>query len=142
MIDVQRKSRYMFKKYFKFHYEKVYSYSYLITFISLFLPWLRGFWLYIPGIILPFGNVLIVLLLISAGLFALLKRQKKYPSVSSIIMGVLCFATMIGHLIGYRLVIIEGEGLFGFGIGVYGAIFGSLGIIVSGILGLKHKKNQ
>lgn len=132
----------MFEKYFKLRYEYFYAHSYLITFISLFLPWIRSFLVYIPGIILPFGNALFVLLLISAALYYLSKKKKKHPSTSSIIMGALCLMTIIGHLIAYSLLITEIDGFVGFGIGVYVAILGSLGIFTSGVLGLKHKKNQ
>lgn len=132
----------MFEKYFQLRYEKFYSHSYLITFISLFLPWIRSFFVYIPGIILPFGNALLVLLLISAALFYLAKRKKKHPSTSTIIMGALCLVTVIGHLIAYSLLITESDGFVGFGIGVYVALFGSLGIITSGVLASKYKKNQ
>ena len=46
----------MFRKHFKvLYYEKIYFYSCLITFISLFLPWFRALHVFVPGIILPLG---------------------------------------------------------------------------------------
>lgn len=132
----------MFKKHFGQLHEKIYFYSYLVALISLFLPWLRGFIVYIPGIILPFGSAFIVLLSVSAGLFYNAKRKKKVPAVSTIIMGILCIATTIGHIIAYELLIDLGMGLFGYSIGIYLAILGSIGILISGLLAFTYKKNN
>lgn len=131
----------MFRKHFKvLYYEKIYFYSCLITFISLFLPWFRALHVFVPGIILPLGVLTLIVLSISTIIFFRVKRRKKVLSISSIIIGFLCLLSSVGHLIGYRPAVDIGGGLYGFSIGVYVGMFGSLGIITSGILGLKYKK--
>lgn len=132
----------MFNKYFDRLYEKVYFYSYLITFVSLFFPWIRSLDIYILGITLLFGIFILALLSISSVLFIRSKRHKKILGISNIIIGILCLLSTFGHLIGYGMVIELSGGFIGFSFGVYVGMFGSLGIIVSGILGLKFKNGK
>jgi hypothetical protein len=130
----------MFKKYFRLLHEKIYFFSFLLTFIGLLLPWFRGLIYFIPGIILPFGSLVLILLTIHSIIFFWTKRRQKVLSVSSIVIGSLCLLSEIGHLVVYQPAVNIGDGLYGVSMGVYVGIIGSLGILISGVLGLKQKK--
>lgn len=132
----------MFKKYFKLRHEKIYFYSYLVTLISLFLPWIRVIHVFVPGIILPFGGITVILLTFSAIHFWWAKIKEKVLLRSNIFFGFLCLLSCIGHFMGYQPTFNFYGGLFAYSFGVYLAIIGSLGIIISGIVGLKEKKRK
>ena len=132
----------MFKKYFKLRHEKIYFYSFLIAYVSLFLPWLRLLAFFVPGIILPFGGLTAILLTFNAIHFFWAKRKQKVLAISNIVIGSLCILCGIGHFLGYQPSVSFVGGLYTYFIGVYLSILGSIGILISGILGVKHKKKM
>ena len=132
----------MFKKYFKLRHEKIYFYSFLIAYVSLFLPWLRLLAFFVPGIILPFGGLTAILLTFNAIHFFWAKRKQKVLAISNIVIGSLCILSGIGHFLGYQPSVSFVGGLYTYFIGVYLSILGSIGILISGILGVKHKKKM
>lgn len=132
----------MFNKHFSQLYEKVYIISYLTTLVSLFLPWLAVYTENVLGIRILFGIAIFWLLFISALLFFRAKIKEKVLAISSIVIGILCLAAAIGTFIGYRIPVSLGLGFIQFGIGPYIATVGSIGSIISGVLGLKHKRKQ
>lgn len=132
----------MFRKYFKLRHEKIYFYSFLIAYVSLFLPWLRLVHVFVPGIILPFGGLTAILLTFNGIHFFWAKRKQKVLAISNIVIGSLCILSGIGHFLGYQPTFSFVGGLFAYSIGVYLSILGSIGILISGVLGVKHKKKM
>lgn len=129
----------MFRKHFKFRHEKIYFYSFLIAYASLFLPWLRLLNIFVPGIILPFGGLTVILLTFNGIHFFWAKRKQKTLTISNIVIGSLCILCGIGHFLGYQPSVSFVGGLYTYSIGVYLSTLGSVGILISGILGVKHK---
>src|SRR5699024_12860926 len=132
----------MFKKYFKLRHEKIYFYSFLIAYVSLFLPWLRLVHVFVPGIILPFGGLTAILLTFNGIHFFWAKRKQKVLAISNIVIGSLCILSGIGHFLGYQSTFSFVGGLYTYFIGVYLYLLGSIVILFLCILVVKHMINM
>lgn len=135
----------MFKIHFRLFHEKFYIISFFITLISLFLPWLGSFIFSeanIIGIRFPFGVILFAFLSLNAMLSFIFRKKEGFVSILNIILGILCLGTVIAAFIIYNIAITISLGTLLYGIGMYVAVIGSLGIIISGILGIRDNRKK
>src|SRR5699024_11675569 len=132
----------MFRNYFKLRHEKIYFYSLLIAYVSLFLPWLRLLAFFVPGIILPFGGLTAILLTFNAIHFFWAKRKQKVLAISNIVIGSLCILCGIGHFLGYQPSVSFVGGLYSYFIGFSLYLLGSIVILFLCILVVKHMINM
>ena len=134
----------MFKNRLHFLHEKIYVVSLYVTFISLFLPWLSSpiFDVNIIGIQTIFGIITVAVLILSAVLSFFIKNKNRLVSILNIIFGILCIVTVGATFIGYNPVMSLIGGIIIFHIGIYIALIGSIGITISGFIGLRKKRKQ
>ncbi|HLR59658.1 MAG TPA: LPXTG cell wall anchor domain-containing protein [Pseudogracilibacillus sp.] len=122
-------------------FEKNFLISVLITFIGILLPWVDSIKGNISGIENFYGVFILILLLVSLGIFYFTRRKKKLVSISLVIIGILSFLLVMRTFTELGYAINPLTGIFvDYGIGVYITALGSIGIAIVGTVGLKGKK--
>lgn len=134
----------MFRNGFDSLYGRVYLISLIGNFLSLFLPWIVADntidRFEMLGIQTVSSHVFMGLLILGIIVSALLRNKIKLVSIFNIIIGILCFVIVLITFIGYSLPVGIFFGMVRFGIGIYIAFIGAIGIVVSGVLSLKASK--
>ena len=116
--------------------------SLVATFLSMFWPWIvaddtiNRF--EILGIQTILSNIFMGLLILNILVFTL--RHNKLVSIFNIMIGILCFIIVLMTFIGYYLPVSVTFGVIRFGGGIYIALIGTIGIVVSGFLSLAKSK--
>lgn len=133
----------MFNNRFDFFHGRVHLISLVATFLSMFWPWIVADdtidRFEILGIQTILSNIFMGLLILNILVSTL--RHNKLVSIFNIIIGILCFIIVLMTFIGYYLPVSATFGVIRFGVGIYIALIGTIGIVVSGFLSLaKNKK--
>lgn len=133
----------MFNNRFDFFHGRVHLISLVATFLSMFLPWIVADdtidRFEILGIQTILSNIFMGLLILNILVSTL--RHNKLVSIFNIMIGILCFIIVLMTFIGYYLPVSVTFGVIRFGVGIYIALIGTIGIVVSGFLSLaKNKK--
>ena len=138
----------MFNNHLNFLYEKIYFISFFTTFVDTLLPWITlndiVDTIRVTGIRIIYGILVIGLLSLSIIIFIFMRNKNKVVSIVNIICGIISFIAVLISMFGYRLIVFDSlSGLFiHYGVGVYIALIGSLGIVASGILGLMQQRKE
>jgi hypothetical protein len=133
----------LFNNRFDFFHGRVHLISLVATFLSMFLPWIVADdtidRFEILGIQTILSNIFMGLLILNILVSTL--RHNKLVSIFNIMIGILCFIIVLMTFIGYYLPVSVTFGVIRFGVGIYIALIGTIGIVVSGFLSLaKNKK--
>lgn len=122
-------------------FEKTFLISVLITFIGILLPWVDSIKGNISGIENFYGVFILILLLVSLGIFYFTRRKRKLVSISLVVIGILSFLLVLRTFTELSYGINSLTRVFVvYGIGVYITAIGSIGIAIAGTVGLKKRK--